>query len=489
MQDVFISYSHADKHDFVRPLVQSLQSHSISVWFDEFSVYSGELIQSEIMNGISNSLLTIAIISEKYLSSCWTMLELGMKLISSEDKNLIPILHNIDSEVVAKKCPFLLDHKYLNSNNASENIVTEIIQAVNHAKNRTGFFYTKKTQLHELVKRLHVYNNIKLDKLAIKINNFVKFRDENFLSAVHIAATTANEILYDIAESEHIFFERNDEIVKTIRRSGILNENLLSHFELIYHMQKHINPLSTVDNMAEDRYLLQVSLYSIADYYSLTYFRLPIIKEVNICAVIPSQISKEDIEESHNIETLVLPPELIADINTTTAWYEHNPLTLLGARDVSTGKLVGFINTLPVSDKLFENIREGYFDDTSFSTDDIMQYNVPGIYRLYISSFCIHPKYNGNINVFRFIYNAFIDMLITLATEHEIFISEIVADGATEKGKSLCESLGMIKQSRSQHDTDVYHVSLIPPSVSTIKLNSRQGRRLIELYNEYRDHY
>lgn len=489
MQDVFISYSHLDKESFAKPLAMRLQSRGMSVWFDEYSIYAGEMIQPEIIEGIKNSLITVAIVSEGYLSSFWTILEMGMKTISSEEKSLIPIFYNIDTQVVAQKSPFLLGHKYIKANGNLDNIADEILQAVNHAKNRTGFFNTKKTQLNELVKNLHTYSNIKLDKLAIRINNFTKACKENWYAAVHIAASAADEILFDIAESEHLFFERNDEILKTIKRSGILNENLLGHFELIYQFRMQVSPIPAGEDLSEDQYLLQISLYSITDYYALTYFRLPIIRDVRIGTIVPSQITEEDILETHNIETLVLPPELIAGSDMTRVWYDHNPLTLLGARDVSTGKLVGFIHTLPVNDKLFESIKRGDFDDTIFSTSDIMQYSIPGIYKLYISSFCIHPRYQGNISVFRFIYNAFIDMLITLAKDHEIFISEIVADGATEKGQALCESIGMKKQARSIHNTDVYYAALIPPSVSTVRLNSKQGRRLIELYNEYRDYY
>lgn len=489
MQDVFISHSSLDKNSFVKPLVKELQSRNISVWFDEISIVSGEVIHAEIVDGIKNSLITVIIVSENYLSSCWTILEMGMKIISSEEKSLVPVFYNIDTETIVRKCPFLLGHKYIKATGDLNSIADEICQAVSHAKNRTGFFDTKRTHLSELVRRLHSYNKIKLDKLAIKINNFIRMSKTNLHAAAYIAAVAADEILYDIAEAEHLFFERNDEIFKIIRRSGLLNENLLGHYELIYSFRTQMNPLQTCDAATDDLYLLQVSLYSISDHYALTYFRLPIIKDINICAVIPGQISEEDILEIDNIEALVLPPELIAGSEMTKKWYDHNPFTLLGARDVSTGKLVGFIHTLPVKNQLFEKIKSGDFDDTTFSTSEIMQYDLPGVYKLYLSSFCIHPKYHGNINVFRFIYNAFIDMLTTLAQEHEIFISEIVADGATEKGKALCESIGMKIHARSIHGTEVYYAALIPPSVSTVRLNSKHGRRLIELYNEYRDHY
>ena len=110
--------------------------------------------------------------------------------------------------------------------------------------------------------------------------------------------------------------------------------------------------------------------------------------------------------------------------------------------------------------------------------------------KLYLCSFCIHPAYNTT-NAFRIIYSNFIDFLLKLASEHEIFISDIIADGVTQKGSNLCESIGMTKVAKSIHNSDVYEACLIPPSLTTIKLNNRIGQQLLayykQMYNNYKE--
>lgn len=491
MEDIFISHSSLDKIGIVEPLVTKLKQQNISVWYDKDSIHDGDIIKNEIIDGIKESLLLVMIISPHFMNSCWTSLELGIKLYNENGNAVIPIFYNIVPSSIANKYPFLLNHKYIIATENIDDVVKQISNAINQIKNETGYFDIQKTKLTELVKKLHSYNAIKLDKLAIKLSNVIKEIKFEMLSAVSNACLINDIILTDIADSEQLYYDEKDNIFNVVDKSGILNSNIQEHFKLIYQLrQQLIGKFSRhCDATLEDIYLFQVSLYSIVDYYVSTYFRQPIIKSIDIVGVPPDQITYDDMVEAYNIETLVLPPDLIAGPEMTKIWYEHNPLTILGARDNATGKLVGFIHTLPMTDEVFEKIKSGCFDDTAFSTADVLQYNIPGIYKLYLSSFCIHPKYHGNINVFKYIYNAFINMLITLAQEHEIFISEIVADGATPKGAALCESIGMKKYISSIHNTNVYYAALIPPSISTVKLNSRQGQMLIKVYNEYREYY
>lgn len=179
---------------------------------------------------------------------------------------------------------------------------------------------------------------------------------------------------------------------------------------------------------------------------------------------------------------------MIADPKMTAGWFSHNNLTLLGSKDEKTGKLIGFINTLPVTDDFFSKILSGNFDDTIVSNSEIRQYDIPGFYKLYMSSICVHPKYNGSI-AFKIMYDLFIDMLLMLAKESEIYISEILADAVTTKGRVLCESIGMYKHCISKHGTQMYKAELIPPSMTTLRLINQHGKQLFEYYQKVYEKY
>ena len=137
-----------------------------------------------------------------------------------------------------------------------------------------------------------------------------------------------------------------------------------NHF-LSHNLKEHIRFLQTIQATAtsycgnwtlsqENRYLVQLSIFSIVEWYILSYYKKPSNSSKKLVPIQPEELTYDDIVETNQIEKLVLPPDLIASTETTFEWFQHNPLTMIGARDVETGKLVGFFNTLPITDDLFE---------------------------------------------------------------------------------------------------------------------------------------
>lgn len=371
-------------------------------------------------------------------------------------------------------------------------IALRLKKLVNEKKQERGLWHIEKTDLKSLVREMYSYNNFKLEQIAIRTSCIIKKLNSELLSALNEIKMVLDIILYDVASFENIIISQEVSAIDFFLNMDFLSQNLKEHIkylQLMYQEQiQHIqdSPKLTQENL----YLTQFSLYSIIEWYMFTYFKKPTFKFKKLVPVAPEDFTREDIEESYKIEKLVLPQNLIAAPETDLQWYEYNQLTMIGARDSETQKLVGFFNTLPISDNLFEQIKKGSFDDTAISIDDIRQYDMPGFYKLYLCSFCINPAYNSTA-AFKIIYTGFIDFLLDLATELEIFISDIIADGVTQKGENLCQSIGMTKVTTSDHKSNVYSASLIPPTLSSLKLNNKVGHKLItyyqRMYNEYKE--
>ncbi len=483
MFDVFISHSSIDKTNFVEPLVKELEKLGLLIWYDKNDISKGDEIKDSIIQGIKDSVIFIAILSENYLNSCWANLELGMLEMNFPD-NCLPIVFTDTKTIIANQYPFILDHNYIENNKTISDISRELYNVVTKKKQDRGLWHTEKTNLKSLIRELHSYNNFKLEQVAIYLNKIVKNLNQNVLLSLNDIILILELILNDVANTENIFLPENACAPNRLLDMDFLNENLKEHVKYLLKIRKkYIQNFSrSISIDQEECYLIQFSVYSLIEWYAITYFKKPIIRPANIIAVSPEEFTKEDIVESFNIEKLVLPPNLIASVTTDLKWYKHNPLTIIGARDKTTGKLIGFFNTIPIKDSLYEQIKSGTFDDTELSIDDIRQYDIPGFYKLYLCSFCIHPAYNAT-TAFKIIYTSFIDFLLNLATEREIFISDIIADGVTSKGQSLCESIGMTKITQSCHSSTIYEASLIPPTYTTLKLNNIIGKRLISYYN------
>lgn len=490
MYDIFISHSSKDKTYTVEPLVKMLETKGLSVWYDKNNIYKGDRIKESILSGINESIIYLAVISDNFFQSNWVSLELGV-LQTSKPDNLLPLFCNGIQDKTAKIYPFLLDYNYIELSISIEETAEEINQIINQRKQNCGFWHINKTNLKHLIREIHTYNDFSLDQIAIHLSKITKGLETNYNNTLNSIIALVNKILKDISCRENIYISPQVSPISLFLDIDFLSHNLKEHIRFLQSINNEA--ISNYDNWnlsQENRYLIQLSIYSILEWYILSYYKKPSISNKTILPVAPEEFTYEDIVESYRIEQLVLPPDLIASAETTFSWFNFNPLTMIGAKDATTGKLIGFFNTIPVTDDLFEQIKSGDFDDTKFNLGQIRQYDMPGFYKLYLSSFCIHPAYNTT-TAFKIIYTSFVDFLLNLATDREIFISEIVADGVTHKGARLCESIGMNKTKLTTHNSNLYHATIIPPEVTTLKLNNLIGRRLIlyytKIYSEYKD--
>lgn len=491
MYDVFISHSSLDKPTIVKPLVDQLIKAGLEVWYDQNNIAKGDIIREDIITGINESVVFVPVITKHFFESSWSSLELGI-LQTISPKNLIPIIDEDAKNIVGQKYPFLLEHNYIQLSYPLQKVADEIKASVLKKKHECGFWHINKTNLKSLIKEMRTYNDFKLEQLAIQLNALTtKIITDPKSTLIDLKLVMENVLNY-VAYRENIYLDNVKSSIDLFIDIDFLSNNMKEHIKFLKRICQYES--IKMDNLGHwtqsNLYLIQFSMFSIIEWYMFSYFKKPSLSEKTIIPVSPEEYTYDDILQSYEIEKLVLPPHLIAEPSEVAIWNEHNPLTFIGARDALTGKLVGFFNTLPISDTLYEEILSGDFDDTRIDTKHIRTYDLPGFYKLYLCSFCIHPAYNTT-SAFRIIYNNFIDFLLQLAEQREIFISDIVADGVTQKGEILCESIGMKNIKNTSHNSKVYCAKLIPPELSTLTLNNRNGRRLIacyeRIYTQFKD--
>jgi hypothetical protein len=129
--DVFISHASEDKDEVVRPLVYSLQSHGLKVWYDEFEMKIGDSLRRKIDKGLANSKFGIVVLSKNFISKGWTNYELDgiITKVNSGEQILLPIWHNITKKEVIDFSPSLADKVARNTSNYTiEEIAQEIAE-------------------------------------------------------------------------------------------------------------------------------------------------------------------------------------------------------------------------------------------------------------------------------------------------------------------------------------------------------------------------
>jgi hypothetical protein len=113
--DVFVSHASEDKESFVRPLAAALQSLGVSVWYDEFSLRTGDSLCRSIDKGIAGSRYGLVVISPHFIAKPWPEYELR-GLVSremGEDRVILPIWHGVTRREVSNSARHLPTRSHL----------------------------------------------------------------------------------------------------------------------------------------------------------------------------------------------------------------------------------------------------------------------------------------------------------------------------------------------------------------------------------------
>ena len=308
--------------------------------------------------------------------------------------------------------------------------------------------------------KLNSQNGIAIKKLATSVEDISLLESsEDIITATQNLLKT---ILQDIAKKENIYIEEDfANIIKSQVLEDakglqyILNEKVSDIKEYIVHFEEFV------------------------DWYVEGYFKAGIMRNKKLTVAKQSELTKQDLNDIYNIETLVYPKEIAGKEEATTIVLENNCHSIAAARDAETKKVIAFICAYPITDNFYNTLMTGNFDDTNITAADIVNYDQPGHYRLYISSYCVHPKYTRSA-AFGVVYKSFLQIVEELA-HRDIFITEILADTATKKGALLCRSLGMKKETETDHDTVLYKININEANIGKI---FAKNKRIMALYGD-----
>lgn len=184
-----------------------------------------------------------------------------------------------------------------------------------------------------------------------------------------------------------------------------------------------------------------------------------------------AQINRQMIDEALAIDALVYPDHLRGIVSHCYAWLDRNPDIYTLLIDPCIGRVVGYINAMPLEADLYRDLEGGNRIDVDFPASAIRKFDLPDFYLLYFCSIALHPSYHTT-TAFKALYDAFIDKLLDLAHK-EVFITEILADAVTSEGVRLCEYAGMKSVRDSNHQSTIYKTSLLPPALRVTSIKAK----------------
>jgi GNAT superfamily N-acetyltransferase len=483
MKDAFISHSSKDKEDYVYELRDRLNDLKCDVWLDEDNILTGDNILASIKKGIEDSLCVILILTQHFFDSNWTSLEMGLTL-SDTSIHVIPVIVNIPKSIVAEKFPLLLSLKYLSleKNNIAK-CAQEIHLVITQLRERQHKIdplnYRKK------VKELNNFDSPSTNKISLLIAEYEQICKISSDAGISHASKVAECIIDDLydrnKENGALKYHTSLEKLEFLMNSGAgLSRGVYEHlYSLMPDSSSRTIPLI---NDKDKKMMTDLSLASILDWY-LVYIKTILRKDMiedRIDTVWYDEFTFEDFLDMYEIDRLVLRPDLIAPPEVAYKWYQYNNFSHIAVRNSATKKIIGYFTLFPVTDELYEEIKIGNFKDNDLDTKGIRTYDIPDFYKLYVACVCVHPDYR-NTTAFHKLYNSLVKMMYDLATEKEIYITDIITEASTPHGLKLCKILGFKKLMNTSLDTEIYVATLLPPS---LRLNSNFGHKLIRFYQD-----
>lgn len=120
---VFISYSQKDKQ-FVDRLSRKLNHAGINTWVDVQQIVPGSMWQDEIKRGVESAGLFLVVLSENYVSSNWTSIELAL----ASKKIIIPIKIN---EFLSENLPDVVKQfQWIDFTKSFENSIELLLKSI-----------------------------------------------------------------------------------------------------------------------------------------------------------------------------------------------------------------------------------------------------------------------------------------------------------------------------------------------------------------------
>ena len=483
MYDIFISHSSKDKVNIVSDFTDKLKNYGLDVWVDEEGILCGDNILHKIQDGVEKSLCTLLILTPSFFHSSWIPLELGMALAKSKYSHIIPILIGVSLQTVAENFPFILSLKYIlvESNNIDD-YINKISQSVYEVKKQIEL--EQPLSYKAAVKKLNGFDMPSTNKLSILISDYEQISKINVITGTYHATQIAKTIVDDIYA--RIKFQNNyvdltylDKLEILIKSNTGLNLNIYEHLKLLISaaLTDKCNALFTDSDMKK---MTDLSIASILNWYMSYLLSMEIMPKDVIEIVWPEELNYQDFVDMYEIDKQVLRSDLIAKPDISYRWYQYNNYTHIAVRSSQSKKIVGYFALLPITDDLFNEIKLGNFKDNDLSIENIRQYDIPDFYKLYVACVCIHPKFQ-NTSAFSKLYNALVKMMYSLASDREIYITEIITEASTFQGVKLCKILGLSKLTDTNLNTEIYTAMLLPPS---LRLRSNFGGKLIRFYQD-----
>ncbi len=169
---------------------------------------------------------------------------------------------------------------------------------------------------------------------------------------------------------------------------------------------------------------------------------------------ITSELEYLDFEDMAALERRFYDDEFISPAAESYEWYRAYPTSVVAARNLESGKVIGFVNLFPVRRGVGEALLAGTFNDAGLTVEDIAGLDEAGAV-LFFCCVVLDEAYRGQ---------GLLRQLVATAVEpYRDAVGRmdfVVADTVTPHGARLMERFGLEFVCASDHDSRIYRAPL-----------------------------
>jgi len=170
--------------------------------------------------------------------------------------------------------------------------------------------------------------------------------------------------------------------------------------------------------------------------------------------MIKNDLTEKDFIEMEALEKRYYSEEFIADYKDAYDWYRDLPFTTVAAED--NGRIVGFLELFPISDRVYKLLLEGRFNDKYLEKRDIVDIEKPCTepLNLFLSCIVVDRDYRG-AGVLALLLRTYADLYEKVVRKGYV-IDKVITDNVTKEGESFSLRMGFERLTKSDHGSVVY---------------------------------
>jgi len=211
MATIFISHASEDKEAVATPLAELLKRRGLDVWLDQWELTLGDSLRGTIERAISQAAFGVVIVSPAYMRKLWPNRELDglFGLETQERKLILPILHNVRHDELARNWPMLSGRLSCSTDRGLEVVADQIVTAIHKASSEQPVEQPPDAVLSEYRRRmLAAADRRDLRQLSYELDDFLR----------HFPAHPQARLLKDELSTALLYEERS--YARLERRSG-----------------------------------------------------------------------------------------------------------------------------------------------------------------------------------------------------------------------------------------------------------------------------